>query len=58
LGTKIIQSEHEAKPWLEVLWRYSREWCQLAQKHRHAALPWADWLIRPNTEINTDASGF
>ena len=58
LGTKIIQSEHEAKPWLKVLWRYSREWCQLARKHRHAALPWADWLIRPNTEIDTNASGF
>lgn len=58
LGTKIIANANDARPWLEVLWRYHREWIELANAHRYAALPWAGWLIRKNTENYANAAGF
>jgi hypothetical protein len=58
LGTKIVEDEQDAKPWLEVLWRYRREWIELAQMHRRTALPWAGWLIRADAEEYVNARGF
>ncbi len=58
MGTGIIVEEHQAKPWLAVLWRYRCEWLRLAQAHRHAALPWAKRLIPHDDESYANASGF
>jgi hypothetical protein len=58
LGTSIIGHEDEAKPWLDVLWRYRCEWVQLAHASRDAALPWAGRLIRQDIEHTANASDF